>query len=60
MAVGRSRAGLGTALWLIIGLIVAGAHHYFTNVGTLKLLASVVLAVVLWPLVLVGIDLHIH
>ncbi len=60
MAVGRSRVGLGTVLWLIIGLIIASTHHYFTNVATLRLLASAVLAIVLWPLVLLGIDLHIH
>ena len=60
MAVGRSRAGLGTVIWLIIGLIVAAAHHYFTNVATLKLLGSAILAVVLWPLVLLGVSLHIH
>jgi hypothetical protein len=60
MAVGRSRAGLGTVVWLIIGLIIAAAHHYFTNVATLKLLGSAILAVVLWPLVLVGVSLHIH
>jgi hypothetical protein len=34
--------------------------NYFTNVTTLRLLASTVLAIVLWPLVLVGKDLHIH
>ena len=60
MAVGRSRAGLGTVVWLIIGLIVASAHHYFTNVTTLRLIGSAILAIVLWPLVLVGVDLHIH
>jgi hypothetical protein len=60
MVVGRSRAGLGTVVWLIIGLIVAAAHHYFTNVAPLKLLGSAILAVILWPLVLVGVNLHIH
>jgi hypothetical protein len=60
MAVGRNRAGLGTVVWLIIGLIVAAAHHYFTNVATLRLIGSAVLAIILWPLVLVGVDLHIH
>ncbi len=60
MAVGRNRAGLGTVVWLIIGLIVASAHHYFTNVATLRLVASAILAIVLWPLVLVGVDLHLH
>jgi len=59
MAVER-RTGIGTILWLIIGLIVGAAHHYFTDVATLRLLGSAVLAVVLWPLVLVGVDLHIH
>jgi hypothetical protein len=60
MAVGRSHAGLGTVVWLIIGLIIASTHHYFTNVATLRLLASAVLAILLWPLVLVGVDLHIR
>jgi hypothetical protein len=60
MAASRNRAGLGTVVWLIIGLIVASAHHYFTNVATLRLIGSAVLAVILWPLVLVGVDLHIH
>ena len=60
MAVRSSRAGLGTVVWLIIGIIVASAHHYFTNVATLRLLGSAILAIVLWPLVLVGVNLHIH
>jgi len=60
VAVGRRRAGLGTVVWLIIGLIIASAHHYFSNVATFRLLASAILAIVLWPLVLLGVDLHIH
>jgi hypothetical protein len=41
-------------LWLVIGLLVAGSHHYFDNLGTLGGLLSALLAVLLWPLVLLG------
>ncbi len=53
------RSGIGTIIWLIIGAIVASAHHYFTHAGTLKPLVSALLAVLLWPLLLLGINLHI-
>ena len=33
--------------------------HYFTHAGTLKPLVSALLAIVLWPLLLLGITLHI-
>jgi hypothetical protein len=35
------------------------AHHYFAHVRRLKPIISAVLAIVLWPLVLLGINLHI-
>ena len=67
------RAGYGTAtvwprlnisflgvVYLIVGAIVATTHHYFANLQTLKLIASAVLAILLWPLLLLGIDLLIH
>lgn len=54
------RSGLGTVIWLVIGILVASAHHYFTHVSTLKPIVSAVLAVVLWPLLLLGINLHIR
>ena len=47
-------------LWLIIGIIVAATNEYFERLGTVRLLLSAVLAVLLWPLVLLGIDLHIR
>ena len=47
-------------LYLIIGAIVAATHHYWSNIHTLKAVISAVLATVLWPLLLVGINLHIH
>jgi hypothetical protein len=60
VAPARPRIGLLGILYLVIGLIVAATHHYFTNLHTLKQILSAVLAVVLWPLLLIGIDLHVH
>ena len=54
------RSGIGTVIWLVIGVLVAAAHHYFNHVGSLKPLISALLAVGLWPLVLLGINLHVH
>ena len=45
---------------LIAGVLVAATHPYFRNLHSLRLIASAVLAIVLWPLVLLGVDLHIH
>jgi hypothetical protein len=46
-------------VWLIVGVAVAATHDYFEKLNTLRLLLSALLAVFLWPLVLLGIDLHI-
>jgi hypothetical protein len=46
-------------IYLIIGLVVAASHQYFVHLGTLNGIASAVLAVVLWPLVLFGVNLHL-
>jgi hypothetical protein len=51
-------SGLGV-VWIVIGIVVAATHDYFKNLDTVKLVLSAVLAIVLWPLVLLGIDLHI-
>jgi hypothetical protein len=48
------------ALRHLAGGIVAATHHYWQNVHSLKAIGSGLLATVLWPLILVGINLHIH
>lgn len=53
------RSSLSSIIWLIVGVLVASAHHYLANVDTLKLVASALLAIVLWPLLLIGINLHV-
>ena len=47
-------------VYLVVGVLVAASHHYFAHANPLKPLLSAVLAVALWPLLLVGISLHIR
>ena len=46
-------------VYLVVGVVVANSHHYFANLNSLTGVLSAVLAVVLWPLILVGISLHL-
>jgi hypothetical protein len=55
----RPRFGLFSLLYLGIGIAVAASHHYFAHLSTLRQILSAVLAILLWPLVLLGINLHI-
>jgi hypothetical protein len=54
----RGGSGL-TVLYVIVGAFVAGAHDYFERVSSLKGVASGLLGLLLWPLILLGIDLKI-
>ena len=45
--------------YVIIGIIIAWDRGYLT-LAFLKTLASVILAILLWWLVLLGVSLHIH
>jgi hypothetical protein len=47
-------------IYIIVGVAIAALHHYFRNLDALKPIISAVLAVLLWPLILFGVDLHIH
>lgn len=58
----RSRTRLGSLLftaWILIGIWIAVVHSYIT-VAWVKAVVSAVLAVVLWPLVLLGVDLRLR
>jgi hypothetical protein len=52
--------GLGTIVYVIIGAFVAGAHDYFEHVSKLRPILSALLAILLWPLLLLGINLHLR
>jgi hypothetical protein len=49
-----------TIAYLIVGLIVAANENYLRDLETVRQVVSAVLAIVLWPLVLLGVDLHIR
>ena len=53
-------SGLLLLVYLVAGGIVAATHHYWSSLHTLKAIISAVLATILWPLLLVGVNLHIH
>jgi len=51
----RSLTGV---IYLVIGVVVASTHHYLRHLHSLRPIASAVLAVVLWPIVLLGANLR--
>lgn len=55
----RGSVSLLVLIYLIVGIVIAWRHHYLT-IAFLKDLISVLLAIVLWFLVLLGVNLHIH
>ena len=46
-------------VYIVVGVAIAASHHYFKHLDTIRLIASALFAILLWPLVLLGIDLHI-
>jgi hypothetical protein len=47
-------------VYVIAGVIVASTHHYLAHLDTAKTIGSAILAILLWPLLYLGISLHIH
>jgi hypothetical protein len=47
-------------IYLVAGGIIAATHHYWSHLNTVKAVVSALLATVLWPLVLLGVNLPIH
>ena len=47
-------------IYVAIGVFVAASEDYLENLETIKRVLSAILAVLLWPLLLLGIDLHIR
>jgi hypothetical protein len=48
------------ALYGPVGLVVARSHHYFADIAGMRSIVAAVLAVLLWPLVLLGVGLHLR
>jgi hypothetical protein len=46
-------------VYLVVGIIVAYAEDYLENVDRTRRLLSAILAILLWPLVLLGFDVRV-
>jgi hypothetical protein len=55
----RRGPGLLVIVYIVVGAFVAGTHGYFRGVGDIEAILSALLAIFLWPLVLIGIDLRL-
>ena len=55
----RRRFSLLLLIYVLIGVYIAFAHNYI-GVRLIKLVLSALLAIFLWPLVLLGVDLRIR
>jgi hypothetical protein len=45
--------------YLVIGVLVAAAKDYLGDIGGLSEIVNLLLAIVLWPLVLLGVDFNL-
>jgi hypothetical protein len=50
---------VGGVIWLVVGVLLASSHHYLKHLDAVKPIGSAALAILLWPLLLLGINLHI-
>ena len=55
----RGGPSLIAIIYVGVGVAIAATHHYFENVNGWRGVLSAIFAIFLWPLVLLGIDLHI-
>jgi hypothetical protein len=53
------RPSLLTIIYVVIGVVIAANRDYFVDIDGLRGILSAVLAVLLWPLVLLGVDLDL-
>jgi hypothetical protein len=57
----RRRGGLSLGVvYLIVGVIVAAVEDYFDRLGTLERVGEAVVAVLIWPLLLFGVDVNLE
>jgi hypothetical protein len=54
----RRRFSLLGLIYILVGIYIAFAENYI-GLRLIKLVISALLAIFLWPLVLLGVDLHI-
>jgi hypothetical protein len=53
------RFSIGGIIYIVIGVIMASNRGYLSDLGSISHLLSALLAIVLWPLILLGVNLHL-
>lgn len=53
-------SSIAVAIYVVLGILVAVANNYFDHLTTFGRLISALLAVLLWPLLLLGLDIRIR
>lgn len=53
------RVSIGGIIYIIIGILVAIGQGYLSDLGSISGIVSALLAIILWPLVLLGVNLHV-
>jgi hypothetical protein len=48
------------ALYLIVGVVVAAINDYFDDLDTLRAVGEALIAILIWPLVLFGVDVNLR
>jgi hypothetical protein len=56
----RASLSLLWVIYLVAGGIVSATHNYWSNLDGLKPILSAIIALLLWPLLLFGVDLHLR
>jgi hypothetical protein len=51
---------LVAVIYVVAGAIIAATHHYYAQLHTVRQFGSAILAILFWPLLYLGINLHIH
>jgi hypothetical protein len=53
------RYSIGSIIYILLGVLVASNHGYLSSLGSISQLLSALIAIVLWPLLLLGVNLHV-
>jgi membrane protein YdbS with pleckstrin-like domain len=56
----RALRYISIIIYLAIEVFIANSHHYFADLNSLMAVVSALLAVLLWPLVLLGVNFHLN
>jgi hypothetical protein len=57
---GGSMSTIAGIVYFVIGVAVAASRHYLGDIGSIGDIVNLLLAILLWPLVLLGVDFNLH